>query len=66
MNRKSSLRYPAMMGVALGLGVGLSIGAALFVGLAIVNTAVALHRGTWYLESTQGDGTTVMVQLPLE
>jgi signal transduction histidine kinase len=32
MSRKSSLRYPAMMGVALGLGVGLSIGAALFVG----------------------------------
>ncbi|PSN77823.1 hypothetical protein C8B47_20095 [filamentous cyanobacterium CCP4] len=35
-------------------------------GLAIVHTVVTLHRGTWQLNSTEGEGTTVTVQLPLE
>lgn len=35
-------------------------------GLAIVNTCVALHRGEWDIDSTEGQGTTVTVTLPLE
>lgn len=35
-------------------------------GLAIVHTVVAQHRGQWHITSTEGQGTTVTVQLPLE
>jgi signal transduction histidine kinase len=35
-------------------------------GLAIVNTCVELHRGEWHIDSTEGQGTTVTVTLPLE
>ncbi|MBW4653704.1 MAG: CHASE domain-containing protein [Kaiparowitsia implicata GSE-PSE-MK54-09C] len=35
-------------------------------GLAIVHTVVTQHRGSWHIVSTEGQGTTVTVQLPLE
>ena len=35
-------------------------------GLAIVHTVVTQHRGSWQIASTEGQGTTVTVQLPLE
>ncbi len=35
-------------------------------GLAIVHTAVTQHRGIWHIDSVEGEGTTVTVQLPLE
>jgi signal transduction histidine kinase len=35
-------------------------------GLAIVHTVVTQHRGSWHIESTEGQGTTVTVRLPLE
>ncbi|MBW4459849.1 MAG: CHASE domain-containing protein [Nodosilinea sp. WJT8-NPBG4] len=35
-------------------------------GLAIVHAAVTLHRGTWHIDSIEGEGTTVTVALPLE
>ncbi|MFH7245225.1 MAG: CHASE domain-containing protein [Spirulina sp.] len=35
-------------------------------GLAIVHTVVAQHRGQWHIDSTEGQGTTVTVELPLE
>ncbi|MFQ4139671.1 CHASE domain-containing protein [Nodosilinea sp. PGN35] len=35
-------------------------------GLAIVHTVVTLHRGHWHIDSTEGQGTTVTVALPLE
>lgn len=35
-------------------------------GLAIVHTVVTQHRGSWHIESTEGQGTTVTVWLPLE
>jgi signal transduction histidine kinase len=35
-------------------------------GLAIVHTVVTQHRGRWHIHSTEGHGTTVTVQLPLE
>ncbi|MGF1517968.1 MAG: CHASE domain-containing protein [Nodosilinea sp.] len=35
-------------------------------GLAIVHTVVTQHRGSWQIASTECQGTTVTVQLPLE
>lgn len=35
-------------------------------GLAIVHTVVTQHRGHWHIDSAEGQGTTVTVQLPLE
>ncbi len=35
-------------------------------GLAIVHTVVTQHRGSWHVDSTEGQGTTVTVVLPLE
>lgn len=35
-------------------------------GLAIVHTVVTQHRGSWHIDSTEGQGTTATVQLPLE
>lgn len=35
-------------------------------GLAIVQVAVDLHQGKWQIKSTQPQGTTVIVSLPLE
>ncbi|WP_035993620.1 CHASE domain-containing protein [Leptolyngbya sp. KIOST-1] len=35
-------------------------------GLAIVHTVVTQHRGHWQIASTEGQGTTVTVELPLE
>ncbi len=35
-------------------------------GLAVVNTCVAMHRGQWRIDSTAGEGTTVSVTLPLD
>ncbi|MDB9528486.1 CHASE domain-containing protein [Oscillatoria sp. CS-180] len=35
-------------------------------GLAIVDVCVQQHRGTWHIHSKEGQGTTVMVTLPLE
>jgi signal transduction histidine kinase len=35
-------------------------------GLAIVHTVVTQHRGHWHIDSTEGQGTTVTVHLPLE
>jgi signal transduction histidine kinase len=35
-------------------------------GLAMVKTSVALHRGEWNIKSREGQGTTVTVKLPLE
>lgn len=47
-----------------GSNVGTVPGTGL--GLAVVDTCVALHRGTWTIDSTEGQGTTVTVTLPLE
>lgn len=47
-----------------GSNVGTVPGTGL--GLAVVDTCVALHRGTWTLDSVEGQGTTVTVTLPLE
>ena len=35
-------------------------------GLAIVHTVVTQHRGHWHIVSTEGQGTTITVGLPLE
>ena len=35
-------------------------------GLAVVNTCIAMHRGQWMIDSTEGEGTTVSVTLPLD
>lgn len=35
-------------------------------GLAIVHTVVTRHRGSWHIDSAEGQGTTVTVELPLE
>ncbi|HSM80139.1 MAG TPA: CHASE domain-containing protein [Nodosilinea sp.] len=35
-------------------------------GLAIVHTVVTQHRGSWHIDSAEGQGTTVTVVLPLE
>lgn len=35
-------------------------------GLSVVKTCVELHRGEWVIESEPGQGTTVIVKLPLE
>jgi len=35
-------------------------------GLAIVHTVVTQHRGHWHIASTEGQGTTITVRLPLE
>lgn len=35
-------------------------------GLAIVHTAVTQHRGSWHIDSSEGEGTTVTAHLPLE
>ncbi|MEM6518902.1 MAG: CHASE domain-containing protein [Cyanobacteria bacterium P01_C01_bin.70] len=35
-------------------------------GLAIVDVCVKQHLGTWHIHSKEGQGTTVMVTLPLE
>lgn len=47
-----------------GSNVGKVTGTGL--GLAVVKTCVELHRGEWAIESQPGEGTTVMVALPLE
>lgn len=35
-------------------------------GLAVVNTCVAIHQGQWVIVSPPGEGTTVTVTLPLD
>lgn len=47
-----------------GSNVGAVTGAGL--GLAVVKTCVELHHGRWTIDSTEGQGTTVTVHLPLE
>lgn len=47
-----------------GSNVGEIAGTGL--GLAVVKTCVELHRGKWAIESQEGQGTTVIVKLPLE
>lgn len=47
-----------------GHNVGAIVGSGL--GLAVVKTCVELHRGTWAIESKEGQGTMVTVVLPLE
>ncbi|TVQ23522.1 MAG: histidine kinase [Leptolyngbya sp. DLM2.Bin15] len=47
-----------------GHNVGAIVGSGL--GLAVVKTCVELHRGTWAIESQEGQGTMVTVILPLE
>ncbi len=47
-----------------GRNVGNIAGTGL--GLAIVKTCVELHQGEWHIDSTEGQGTTVTVTLPLE
>lgn len=47
-----------------GSNVGEIAGTGL--GLAVVKTCVELHRGEWAIESQEGQGTEVIVKLPLE
>lgn len=35
-------------------------------GLAVVKTCIELHQGAWKIESIEGEGTIVTVELPLE